>query len=271
MLRPPGVLGDLDRVRVGRPGQQPRRGQEHPARVVGDLQRYGRDLRTGRLQHRAPVRAELLRHRGQFRGDQLAQLRVRLQDRGQRLDLAVEPVALALQLDPVEAGEPTERGVQDVLRLDLAQREVRHQALLRLRRVVAVPDDPDDLVDVEEGDDQPHDHVQPVAAPRAEKLTALAYPEGHPFHHTPDRLHGKRWTRQPLRAPARSSELRAQQRGALDRRGHRPPSRPSPGSRSTSAPSRPTTASSRRATARCPRPSASSCAKWSTRRSRRVR
>ncbi len=65
-----------------------------------------------------------------------------------------------------------QRGVQDVLRLDLAQREVRHQTLLRLRGVVAVPDDPDDLVDVEERDEEALDQVQPVAALGAAELAA---------------------------------------------------------------------------------------------------
>ncbi len=176
MLGAPGVLGDLDRLSVRRTGQQTRGGEQHPARVVRHLQRHGRDLRTGRLQqHRATVRAELLRHGRQLRGDHLAQLRVRLQDRGQRLDLAVQLGPLVLQLDPVEAGEPAQRGVQDVLRLDLAQREVRHQTLLRLRGVVAVPDDPDDLVDVEERDEEALDQVQPVAALGAAELAAPAH------------------------------------------------------------------------------------------------
>ena len=70
------------RFAVGRTGQQPRRGQQHPARVVGDLQRHRRH-RARPPTPAAPcgaVGAELLGHRGQFAGDQLAQLGVRVQD-----------------------------------------------------------------------------------------------------------------------------------------------------------------------------------------------
>ncbi len=170
------VLVLRERATGRRAGQQARGGQQHPARVVRDLQRNRRDRRARRLQQdRTALGGELLGHRGQFRGDQLAQLGVGLQDPGQLLDLAGEAVALGLQLDPVEAGEPAQRGVEDVLGLDLAQREALHQALLRLRGVVAVADDPDDLVDVEQGHEQALDQVQPVAPLAAAELAAPAH------------------------------------------------------------------------------------------------
>ncbi len=176
VLGPLGVLGEDDRVVVGRTRQQTGRGQQHPARVVGHLQRYRGDLRTGRLQqHRAPVCAELLRDQRQFRGDELAQLGVRFEDRGQLGDLGVEPVALALQLDPVEPGQPAQRGVQDVLGLDLAQRELLDEPLLGLCRVVAGTDEADDLVDVDQRDEEALDQVEPVAALGPAELAAPAH------------------------------------------------------------------------------------------------
>ena len=79
-----------------------------------------------------------------------------------------------------------------------------------------------------------------------EKLTALAYPEGHPYHHTP--IGSMADLDAATLEDAREllpHVLRAEQRGAVGRRRHRPASRRSPGSRSTSAPSPATTASSR--------------------------
>lgn len=102
-----------------------------------------------------------------------------------------------------------------------------------------------------------------------EKLTALAYPEGHPYHH-PDRVDGGPGRGDPGGRPRLLPHLlRAEQRGDLRGRGHRPTA-DARVDRSTSAPSPGTTASPPRATARCPRSSASSCARSSRRRSRRA-
>ena len=96
-------------------------------------------------------------------------------------------------------------------------------------------------------------------------------PRGPPLPPHPDRLDGR-----PGRGDAGGRPrvlpyvLRAQQRGPRRSSATSTPSRRSPGSRSTSAPSPPTTASSRRATARCPTPSAGSCARSSRRTSRRA-
>ncbi len=161
------------RVAVRGAGQQARRGQQHPAGIVRDLQRNRRHRGARRLQQdRTALGAELLRDRRQFRGDQLAQLGVGLQDPGQLVDLAGQPVALGLQLEAVELGEPAQRGVQDVLGLDLAQREPLDQPGLGLGGVLAVPDEPDDLVDVDEGHQQALDEVQAVAALGAAELAA---------------------------------------------------------------------------------------------------
>ncbi len=105
-----------------------------------------------------------------------------------------------------------------------------------------------------------------------ERMTALAYPEGHPYHHTPDRLHGRSGRGDAgRRARVLPRELRAEQRGPGGRRRHRPGADAGDGSRSTSAPSRPTTARCRPATARSPTSSARNSGWRSGRRSRPAR
>ena len=103
-----------------------------------------------------------------------------------------------------------------------------------------------------------------------EKLTALAYPEGHPYHHTPigsmaDWTRPPWKTREPSSAPTTRPTTRSSPSSATST-----PSRPSPGSRSTSGPSRPTAVNPSPVTARCPTSSVSSCARSSRKRSRRV-
>ena len=105
--------------------EQPGRGQQHPARVVGDLQRrrrragapaaraarYGAGCRAP--WRRRPARSET----------ELAQQLLVAEDRAQLLDLARSSVPLGLQLDP---GEPVSRrscSVEDVVGLDLRQVE----------------------------------------------------------------------------------------------------------------------------------------------------
>ena len=90
------------RVGVVGPGQQAGRGQQHPARVVGDLQRRG----GGRRGHAAggqqdgPTRGPvLLGDLGQLVADQRAQLLGVLQDLGQLGDGRLQRVPLGLQLE----------------------------------------------------------------------------------------------------------------------------------------------------------------------------
>ena len=104
-----------------------------------------------------------------------------------------------------------------------------------------------------------------------EKLTALAYPEGHPYHHTP--IGSMADLDAATLEDARDvlpHVLRAEQRRAVRRRRHRPGAdarldrevlRHHPRARRQAA---------ARATARCPTSSASSCARSSRRRSRRA-
>ncbi len=174
MLAAPRPPAPAERpVAVLRARQQAGRGEEHPARVVGHFERHhvgGRRLRLA--QPGAARRGVLLGDLRQLRGDQLAQLRVGVQDARQLLDLARQPVALGLQLDAVELGQAAQRRVEDVLGLDLRQAEAPDQRLLGLRRVLAGADEPDDLVDVDQRDEQALDQVQPVAPLAAPELAA---------------------------------------------------------------------------------------------------
>ena len=81
MLRSRGDVAQ--RCIVGGPRQQARCRQQHPARVVGDLERCGRRdrLAGGLQQDRSPRRPESLRDVGQLIGDDRAQHSVVAEDR----------------------------------------------------------------------------------------------------------------------------------------------------------------------------------------------
>ena len=81
-------------------------------------------------------------------------------------DLGAQLVALGLELDAAELGEPAQLQLEDVVGLQQREVEDLHEARARLRGVVAGADDLDDLVDVEDRDEQPLDEVQPLLAPR---------------------------------------------------------------------------------------------------------
>ncbi len=66
---------------------------------------------------------------------------------------------LLLEFGARELGESPQRHVQDVVGLDLAERERGHQLLARGIGVGRCPDDLDDLVEVIEGDQQAQDDV----------------------------------------------------------------------------------------------------------------
>ena len=104
-----------------------------------------------------------------------------------------------------------------------------------------------------------------------ERLTALAYPEGHPYHHTPigSMADLDAATLDDARAFFRT--YYAPNNAVLAIVGDIDPEQTLPGSRSTSAPSRRMTARCRPAMARSPTSSARSCAWRSRRRSRRAR
>src|SRR6185437_5508495 len=155
------------------PGQQAGRRQHHQARVVADLKRdSGGHRRAGLHQHRAARGAELLRDVGHLTSDDILEPIGVFEDLGQRGDLGPQRLLLPLQLQLVEAGEAAQRGIEDVLGLDLGQVENLAQALLGGGGVVAGADDLDDLVDVEQRDEDAVDQVQPVLPLAAAELAA---------------------------------------------------------------------------------------------------
>ena len=85
-----------------------------------------------------------------------------VQDRGQLGDLGGERVALGLQLEGAEAGQPAQRHLEDVVGLQLAELERLAQPGAGHGGVVAAADDGDDVVDVEDGQEQALDQVQPL-------------------------------------------------------------------------------------------------------------
>ena len=177
--RRPPVAGE--RLGVGGAGQQPGRGQQHLARVVGDLERRrGAVTRLpGRLeQHGAPRGAVGLGDLGQLVGDDLAQ---QLRRRSRIASSAVDRRAAARPAPSrARAGRTWSAGAAACRGCSRpGPRTGRRPSIsrsLRLRGVVAGADQLDDLVDVEERDQQALDEVQPVRAPCARRYgDAAAY------------------------------------------------------------------------------------------------
>ena len=77
-------------------------------------------------------------------------------------DLGDQRAVLVLELLALEAGQAAQAHVDDGLRLALREREGGLQPGLGLVRARAAADDPDDLVDVVDGDAQALDDVQPL-------------------------------------------------------------------------------------------------------------
>jgi len=172
----PGPVG-RQRVVGQRAGEQAGGREQDPAGVVGDLERHGGAGRhTGRLeQHGASRRPEVLGDVGQLTGHHVAEQGVGLDDPGQLRDGVAQRLLLGLQLEAGEPGEPAQRHLEDVVGLRLRQVEDRHQPLAGRGRVVAGPDHLDDLVDVQDGDEQPVDEVQPLLGLRAPVQAAATY------------------------------------------------------------------------------------------------
>ena len=80
------------------------------------------------------VVAELLADRLQLGDDQLHQQLLARQDRAQPLDRFHQLDELVEDLLTLEAGQPLQLHVEDGLRLDLRQLELRHQAVARFGR-----------------------------------------------------------------------------------------------------------------------------------------
>ena len=84
--------------------------------------------------------------------DDLHQQLVAGQDRAQPLDQLQQLGQLVEDLLALEAGEALQLHVEDGLRLDLAEAELRHQAVARLGRVLRRADERDHRVEVVERD-----------------------------------------------------------------------------------------------------------------------
>ena len=88
-------------------------------------------------------------------------------------DGAPELVALLLELELFELGQPAQLHVEDGRRLDLAELELRHQSGARLVAVFGTPDDLDDGVDRVEREEQALDDVHAIVGLAQAKLRAL--------------------------------------------------------------------------------------------------
>ena len=111
------------------------------------------------LELRAPRVRELLLDLEQLLRDDRADLLRILEQAFQVADPREQVLVLLLELGPGQPGEAPKRHVQDVVRLDLAQLELRHQLAPRLLGVLRAADHLDDRVEVVERDQQALDDV----------------------------------------------------------------------------------------------------------------
>ena len=145
-------------------GQQTGGRQQHPAGIVGDLQRGGggSDGGSRSQQYGATRRAVLGGHLGQVFRDDSTQFGLVIDDESKPLDALAQLVTLGLQLDRGELGESTKLHVEDVVGLHLVEVEGCHESGAGRCRVLGGPDDGNDVVDVDDGQQQSLDEVQPV-------------------------------------------------------------------------------------------------------------
>ncbi len=87
----------------------------------------------------APIVAEAIADRLQLVDDELHQELVAAKDRAQPLDRLLQLGQLVENLLALEAGQPLQLHVQDGLRLDQGQRELRHQSFARFRQGSSTP------------------------------------------------------------------------------------------------------------------------------------
>ncbi len=107
----------------------------------------------------AAVVAVLVAHVLQLADDQLHQQPLAAENRAQPLDRLQQLRHLVENLLPLEAGQPLQLHVENRLRLELAERELRHQAVARFRNGLRSADQLDDRVEVVERDLQPFEDV----------------------------------------------------------------------------------------------------------------
>ena len=103
--------------------------------------------------------AVLLLNLPQLVDDDLHHELVARQDGEQALDQLQQLRELVENLLPLEAGQALQLHVEDRLRLDLRQAELRHQALARLAGILRGANQRDDRVEVIERDLQPFEDV----------------------------------------------------------------------------------------------------------------
>ena len=136
-------------------------GQHHGHRLVGDEARL--IDRLGRLaldDLGAPLVAIRFRIGADLGGDELPELRLALQQRLELLALSRERLLLLADSHLLEPGQMPQARVEDLLGLLIGELEALHQQRLGL---VLAADDTDHLVQIEEGDEQAIEDVQPLA------------------------------------------------------------------------------------------------------------
>ena len=107
----------------------------------------------------AAVVAVLVAHVLQLADDELHQELLAAENRAQPLDRLQQLGHLVENLLPLEAGQPLQLHVQDGLRLNLAERELRDQAVARLGHGLRPANQLDDRVEVVERDLQTFEDV----------------------------------------------------------------------------------------------------------------
>src|SRR4029077_15194740 len=93
-------------------------------------------------------------------GDELPQLRLALQQPLELLALGGEALLLLADLHLLELGEVPQARVEDLFGLLVRELETLHQHRLRL---LLATDDANHLVEIEEGDEEPVEYMQPLA------------------------------------------------------------------------------------------------------------
>ncbi|OPZ69317.1 MAG: hypothetical protein BWY81_00474 [Firmicutes bacterium ADurb.Bin467] len=148
---------------------------ERPAREAPNEARAGHD--DGRLvrdrsllvdhdlverpdEPRAPRVLELLANLRELPLDDLHQLLLALQNLHKPPDQPLDLLVLAPERKDLEARQPLQTHVEYRLRLNLRQRKPPNEPLARLLRGLARADQPDDLVEVVDGYDQPLEDVR---------------------------------------------------------------------------------------------------------------
>ncbi|CAB5019368.1 unannotated protein [freshwater metagenome] len=104
----------------------------------------------------------LLGHSCKLVGDHCSKDSVVIEDGGELVDLPLEGVRLLLELESRELREASQRHVEDVVGLRVAEVEDGHEPIARRSSVIRFANDLDNLIDVEDCDEQAFDEVQSI-------------------------------------------------------------------------------------------------------------